>query len=33
MKVKSKKGIKPECFYPTEGSAWQDSLRVYLQIS
>ena len=31
MAVRSKKGIKPESLPPTEGSAWQHSLRVYLQ--
>ena len=33
MAVQSKKGIKPEHLPPTEGSAWQHSLRVYLQIT
>lgn len=33
MSVKSKKGLQQECLPPTEGSAWQHSLRVYLQIT
>ena len=28
MAVRSKQGIKPESLPPTEGSAWQHSLRV-----
>lgn len=32
MSVKSKKGIQPEMLPPTDGSAWQHSLRVFLQI-
>ena len=31
--VKSKKGIKLESLPPTQGSAWQHSLRVSLQIT
>ena len=33
MAVKPKKGIKTESLPPTEGSAWQHSLRVYFQIT
>ena len=32
MSVKSRKGVQPEYLPPTNGSAWQHSLRVYLQI-
>ena len=31
--VESKMGIKPEQLPPTGGSAWQYSLRTYLQIT
>ena len=33
MVVRLKKGNKAESLPPTEGSAWQHSLRVYLQIT
>ena len=32
MSVKSRKGVQPEYLLSTNGSAWQHSLRVYLQI-
>ena len=33
MVVRLKKGNKAESLPPTEGSVWQHSLRVYLQIT
>ena len=33
MSVTSRKRLQPECLPPAEGSAWQHSLRVYLQVT